>query len=174
MLPPGNQCGVVVELSKICPTGTDAAKSISRQTEILREQLGTAIRIVDELVETPVARLPDQPVSENEVRALLRMRRNRDRFFGGDLFADPAWDILLELYAATLGQFRVSVGSLCVAAAVPPTTALRWINHLEVKGMIVRRSDPTDGRRQFLMLSNQAIEAMSAYFRTVPNGSALI
>lgn len=152
----------------------DAGESVARQTELLREQLGTALRIVDELVDTPVARLSDQPVSEKEIRVLLRLRRNRDRFFEGDLFADPAWDILLELYAAALGQFRVSVGSLCVGAAVPATTALRWINHLEEKGMIVRRSDPTDGRRQFLMLSKEASEAMSAYFRTVPGGAALI
>lgn len=174
MPPPGNQCGVAVELSKIGPTGTDAGESIMRQTELLREQLGSALRIVDELVETPVARLSGQPVSEKEVRNLLRLRRNRDRFFAGDLFADPAWDILLELYAAALGQLRVSVSSLCVGAAVPATTALRWINHLEEKGMIVRRSDPTDRRRHFLMLSKEAIEAMSAFFRTVPPGASMV
>jgi len=174
MPPPGNQCGAVVELSKICPKGTDAGESISRQTELLREQLGTALRIVDGLAETPACRLSDQPVSEREVRVLLRLRRNRDRFFEGDLFADPAWDILLELYAAALGQLRISVGSLCAGAAVPPTTALRWINHLEQTGMIVRKPDPTDGRRQFLMLSNEATDAMSSYFRTVPDGAVLI
>lgn len=163
-----------MELSKICPTGTDAGESIVRQTELLREQLGSALRIVDELVESPVARLSDQPVSEKEVRALLRLRRSRDRFFAGDLFADPAWDILLELYAAALGQFRVSVSSLCVGAAVPATTALRWINHLEEKGMIMRRPDPTDGRRHFLILSKDATEAMNALFRTVPAGAQII
>jgi DNA-binding MarR family transcriptional regulator len=163
-----------VELSKFCPTGTDAGESVARQTELLREQLGTALRIVDELVESPVARLSDQPVSEKEVRALLRLRRNRDRFFTGDLFADPAWDVLLELYAAALGQFKVSVSSLCVGAAVPATTALRWINHLEEKGMIVRRPDPTDRRRHFLMLSSEAAEAMSSFFRTVPPGASMV
>ena len=174
MPPPENQCGVVVELNKIGPMGTDAGESISRQTSLLREQLGTALRIVDELVETPAVRQPDQPVTEREVRTLLRLRRNRDRFFEDELFADPAWDILLELYAAELGQLRISVGSLCVGAAVPPTTALRWINLLERQGMIVRRSDPTDGRRNFLMLSEAASDSMSAYFRTVPKGAALI
>lgn len=163
-----------MELSKICPSRTDADESISRQTELLRKQLGSALRIVDQLVEAPVVRTSEQPISDKEVRAILRLRRNRDRFFEGDLFADPAWDILLELYAAALGQFRVTVSNLCAGAAVPATTALRWINQLEKKGMIVRRSDPIDGRRHFLMLSEKALEAMGAFFRTVPTGARLI
>jgi DNA-binding MarR family transcriptional regulator len=105
---------------------------------------------------------------------MLKLRRHRDRFFAGELFADPAWDILLELYAAALAQFRVSVSNLCIAAAVPPTTALRWIKQLEEGGIIERRSDPTDGRRQFLMLSDEALHSMNAYFRTVPVGASLI
>jgi DNA-binding MarR family transcriptional regulator len=171
--PPEANVGFVVELSKIC-TRTDADQSNSHQTERLRELLGSALRTVDELTEVPVVLTSEQPISEREIRALLKLRRNRDRFFDGDLFADPAWDIFLYLYAAALGQFRVSVGSLCAGAAVPATTALRWIKHLEQKGMIVRRADPIDGRRQFLTLSKEAAEAMTAYFRTVPKGAALI
>lgn len=170
--PPEANVGFVVELGKIC-TRTDADQSNSHQTELLRERLGSALRTVEQ-TEAPVVRSSEQPISEREIRTLLKLRRNRDRFFDGDLFADPAWDILLDLYAAMLGQFRVSVGSLCAGAAVPATTALRWIRHLEQKGMIVRRADPTDGRRQFLMLSREANEAMNAYFRTVPAGATLI
>ncbi len=119
-------------------------------------------------------RSPDQQVSQQEVRAILKMRRNRARFFKADLFADPAWDILLDLYAAELAQQRVAVTSACHAAAVPATTALRWIGQLEREGLINRRADPMDGRRQFLMLSNEGLEAMNAYFKTVPTGAKLI
>lgn len=122
----------------------------------------------------PVVRAPDQQVSERDVRALIKLRRNRDRFFDAELFADPAWDILLELYAAALGQLRVPVTSLCSGAAVPATTALRWIGQLEERGLITRRPDPTDGRRCFLMLSSDGFEAMNGYFRTVPASSPLI
>src|SRR5437762_3206264 len=52
-----------------------------------------------------------------QVRAILRARRSRDRFFDASLFADPAWDMLLELYLAELlGERRLSVGSLCQSA----------------------------------------------------------
>jgi DNA-binding MarR family transcriptional regulator len=165
--------GCAVELTNIAlpPTG---GQSLARQTELLREKLGSALGIVDQLSGAPVARSVDQQVSEREIRMLIRLRRNRDRFFAADLFADPAWDILLELYAAQLGQLRISVSNLCAAAAVPATTALRWITQLEEKGLIARRSDPTDGRRQFLMLSSEGFDAMNGYFRTVPTGATLV
>jgi DNA-binding MarR family transcriptional regulator len=140
----------------------------------LRDQLGTAMRIADQLAGTPVTPVSNQPVNERYIRNMLKLRRHRDRFFANDLFADPAWDILLELYAAALGQYRVSVANLCVAAAVPATTALRWIRQLEDEGLIERRADPTDGRRHFLMLSQKALGTMAAYFRTVPEDNPLI
>lgn len=166
--------GCIMELTKIAPARARGNESISRQTEVLRDQLGAALRIVDQIEGAPVVRAADQQIAEKDVRALLQLRRNRDRFFGHDLFADPAWDILLELYAATLGQLRVSVTSLCHAAAVPATTALRWINQLEDRGLITRRDDPMDRRRQFLMLSKEGLGAMNGYFRTVPAGAPFI
>ena len=50
------------------------------------------------------------------VRRILRQRQQRVRFFEGDLFADPAWDMLLDLTAAREEDKRVSVTSLCIAA----------------------------------------------------------
>jgi hypothetical protein len=57
-------------------------------------------------------------------RAFLRLR---SQHFVPALFADPAWDILLDLAAARIDGRMVAVSSLCIAAAVPATTALRWI-----------------------------------------------
>lgn len=134
----------------------------------LRERLSSALRLVDQMVSAPASRLPDQPVTEAYIRALLAMRRKRDRFFEGALFADPAWDILLELYAAVLGQQRMSVGQLCRGAAVPGTTALRWITMLETQGLIDRKPDPRDGRRFYVSLSSTGLASMVRYFKTVP------
>ena len=142
--------------------------------EALRDRLGSVLRIADQLSGPPEAPALNHAVTECYIRNMLKLRRHRDRFFASELFADPAWDILLELYAAALGQFRVSVSNLCIAAAVPPTTALRWIKQLEEAGLTERRADPTDGRRQFVMLSDEALSSMNAYFRTVPVGASLI
>jgi DNA-binding MarR family transcriptional regulator len=102
-------------------------------------------------------------VTASEVRSIIRLRRMRDRFFRSDLFADPAWDMLLDLMAARLERMRVAVSSLCIAAAVPPTTALRWIKTMSENGMFIRVADPEDGRRVFIELSDGAASAIGAY-----------
>lgn len=102
-------------------------------------------------------------ITVNDVRAIIRLRRLRDRFFRSDLFADPAWDMLLDLMAARLDRVRVAVSSLCIAAAVPPTTALRWIKTMSDNGMFVRVADSEDGRRVFIELSENAAAGMASY-----------
>jgi DNA-binding MarR family transcriptional regulator len=113
------------------------------------------------LVEAPKDALP---LSVEVVRGAIRARRLRARFFTEELFADPAWDMLLDLLQAELAQHRVPVSSLCIAAAVPATTALRWIKSMTDAGLFLRRADPHDGRRVFVELSPQASGAMRAYF----------
>lgn len=105
---------------------------------------------------------------ERLVRAVQAARRRRDALFPAELFADPAWDMLLELYALHLEQKRVSVSSLCIAAYVPPTTALRWVAKLEEERLATRTEDPTDGRRTWIQLSAVGIERMKRYFEMLP------
>ncbi|THD38364.1 MAG: hypothetical protein E7773_01020 [Sphingomonas sp.] len=99
-----------------------------------------------------------------EIRRVIRARRMRDQFFADGLFEDPAWDMLLDLYAAEIEGAQVSVSSLCIAAAVAPTTALRWIARMTDAGLFVRQPDPFDRRRAFLALSESAREKMGRYF----------
>jgi hypothetical protein len=107
---------------------------------------------------------PDVPeASAQEIRAVIRSRRLRAQFFTQELFADPAWDMLLDLFAAYLEQRRVSVSSLCIAAAVPPTTALRWIGTLHDAGLFERQADPSDRRRAYIALSARGIDGMRNY-----------
>lgn len=101
------------------------------------------------------------------VRRMLRQRRMREQYFPADLFADPAWDMLLDLYAARLERQPVSVSSLCIAAAVPATTALRWIKTMTDAGLFVREADPQDGRRIFIGLADAAFEALARYFEAL-------
>jgi DNA-binding MarR family transcriptional regulator len=108
------------------------------------------------------------------LREIIKLRRLRDRFFQNDLFADPAWDILLDLKAAALEGQRVSVSSLCIAAAVPPTTALRWITAMTENGMLVRSQDPADARRVFIVLSDETSAKLDDYFVAVGARSASV
>ncbi len=101
------------------------------------------------------------------VRRIIRARQQRARFFDGDLFADPAWDMLLDLTAARAEHTRVSVTSLCIASGVPPTTALRWIGQMTEAGLLERVEDPSDRRRAFIALSDAASDAMARYFVSI-------
>lgn len=98
---------------------------------------------------------------------MLRQRRMREQYFPADLFADPAWDMLLDLYAAWLERQPVSVSSLCIAAAVPATTALRWIKTMTDAGLFLREDDPHDGRRIFIALAEGASDALGRYFEAL-------
>jgi DNA-binding MarR family transcriptional regulator len=98
------------------------------------------------------------------VRKIILHRRKRERQFSPYLLADPGWDMLLDLYAAHYENKKVAVSSLCIAAAVPATTALRWIKTLEVEGHLVRSQDQYDGRRILIAISDTARAKMDEYF----------
>jgi DNA-binding transcriptional ArsR family regulator len=113
----------------------------------------------------PIGAAPPEPaVTAQRVRDLIRARQLRAEMLPGDLFADPAWDMLLDLMAARLDHERVSVSSLCIASGVPPTTALRGIRTLTDKGLVVRQADPHDGRRVFIALADDTMEALVRWF----------
>ncbi|MBV9529265.1 MAG: winged helix-turn-helix transcriptional regulator [Sphingomonas sp.] len=101
------------------------------------------------------------------IRKVIRARRLRSRFFRDDLFADPAWDMLLDLLHAEIQHLRVPVSSLCIAASVPATTALRWLKTMVREGLFLRRADPHDGRRVFVELAPQTSDALRRYFAEV-------
>lgn len=111
----------------------------------------------------PEASRPARPIDPRDVRRAIRSRRLREQFFEAPLIEDPGWDMLLDLFAAELEDRGVSVSSLCIAAAVAPTTALRWIGKMTEAGLFERRPDPFDRRRAFMMLSEAARQGMHRY-----------
>ena len=97
----------------------------------------------------------------------------RSRYFPEELFADPAWDMLLDLLQAEIAHLRVPVSSLCIAAAVPATTALRWLKTMVSQGIFIRRADPHDGRRVFVELAPETSGALRRYFAEVGKVSVI-
>jgi len=112
-------------------------------------------------------------ISAEAVRKVIRARRLRTKYFSEDLFADPAWDMLLDLLVAELSGLRTQVSSLCIAAAVPATTALRWLTSMVKEGIFIRRSDPHDGRRVFVELAPETSVALRNYFAELESVSVV-
>ena len=147
----------------------DAGKLIDTANDLLAlaAELGASTRPDDDrhLIHDPGAILA-------MAQAEYRRRRNRTLFFEDEsLFGEPAWDILLDLFIAGLERKLLPVTSACIGAAVPTTTALRWLALLEERGQVIREPDPTDARRAHVRLSPEARARMEQYFqRAYPAG----
>ena len=90
-------------------------------------------------------------------KSAYQFRRRRANWLPDALFGEPAWDMLLDLFIAHSSSRDISVTSLCIAANVPPTTALRHIQVLEAVGMIARSRCLTDNRRAWVSLTEAGI-----------------
>lgn len=131
---------------------------------------------IREMIDALLASSPEQVINSGRrqqswtddpaanAKHIYAFRRKRNEVFDSILFGEPGWDILLDLYVATVQDRKISVSSACIGAAVPSTTALRWLNLLSERGMIERYPDPLDARRSFLRLSLDTLQKMDALF----------
>lgn len=115
---------------------------------------------------------PDPRMSRRVYGDLAReayaVRRRRTTIFdNNELFGEPAWDILLDLYIANVEDKSVSVSSACIGSAAPPTTGLRWLGVLSEQGLIAREHDPEDQRRVLVRLTEKGLCAMDEYFASL-------
>lgn len=94
-------------------------------------------------------------------------RAQRARHIRADLIGEPAWDILLDIFANRAAGQRVSFTSICLATRVSAAAAVRWISVLESEGLLFRRRDPADRCCVWLDLTDLGMERMCAHFREV-------
>lgn len=108
-------------------------------------------------------------------RRLYLIRRCRDRAFGpaAAIFRDPAWDMMLDLFAARLEGRRTSVSSAAIAARIPQTTAIRLVDQLIDRKLILRIADEHDGRRSLLEMTPMAVDMMWRFLASIGGDSPL-
>ena len=98
-------------------------------------------------------------------RSEIASRRGRRKTFAGmEVFSDPAWDILLELFVADVIDVRLSVTAVGLDVGVAPTTVIRWISVLEGYGLVKRVCDLADKRRSWICMTNKSRSIMGKYF----------
>jgi hypothetical protein len=106
-----------------------------------------------------------------KVRGILKFRDARDKLFRTALFNDPAWELLLRLFAAELdGRTVRSADVLGLVPAIPSSTLLRWINVLEKDGLIVRNQ--REGQ-EVVRITMDGLGSMHALFEVLPSGAFL-
>ena len=96
-------------------------------------------------------------------RRIVAGRRLRTQCFKKPMFGEPAWDMLLALYTSSVDGPRQSVGRLSAASGSPATTALRWLDYLVKEQLVIREANPTDGRSDFVELTEKGRSTMERY-----------
>lgn len=106
-------------------------------------------------------------MTEDQIESILQVRRKRAELFGDGLFSDPAWDILLELFAAELGNRKIRLADLSTIA--PQSTLARWLAKLEEMRLVVCDVDPLQPDHFWVALSRDCSAKMSAFLSAAPH-----
>lgn len=115
------------------------------------------LEVTDKESEEPSA-TPAQQI--RLLRQVYNLRRLRSRLLPSKLFAEPSWDMLIDLYIADLQGRQISTSSACIASSTTASTGLRHLAMMQSLGLVERRCDPRDGRRIFVSLTPSARTAM--------------
>lgn len=128
-------------------------------------------RAANELERGPMQQLRSPGPAERgkialeNAKATLRRRLLRDQLFGApELFGDPAWEMLIDIFIHECEGEPLPLSSLCVTPSIPMSSALRLCRKLCAAGIIDRIPDPSDGRRSFVRLTPETAHRMRAYF----------
>jgi DNA-binding MarR family transcriptional regulator len=103
--------------------------------------------------------------AESLARRLYDLRRRRETLFpnSAELFGEPAWDAMLDLFIAHEAGREISMADAAQGACTSTTAAQRWIGVLEARGLAERYADPHDRRRTLVRLTGAATDAMRRY-----------
>ena len=145
-------------------TGDDAGAATLRLTPEQLDQLRTLLAPAGPVAGAEAGR---GTTPAQRARRLYQSRRKRESLFGPELFQDPSWDIMLDLFIAREEHRLIGISSACLASAAPPTTGLRHLNALVDRGVVTRTTSRADRRVSFVALSDDAHEKMMAMFATV-------
>ncbi len=121
----------------------------------LHEPLRPPATLASVYREAPAAMLFHERRLADLATSIYQARRSRAKHLPADLFAEPAWDMLLDLFISAVERRRISVTSLCYASDVPPTTALRWLTALEKQSLVERVAHPQDRRVNEIVLTRE-------------------
>ena len=148
------------------PVISEKVRSSVLQVRLQLEQLATqldqlAFGALVQHTLNPDAPEPTQLSRQRQVdvlRAIRELDVGRRDMLGPFAEQQPAWNIVAELYECRLANSTVSITSLCLAADVPVSTALRKIESLIEAGYVERTADVADRRRINAALTESGVQ----------------
>lgn len=122
----------------------------------------------NDVFEQAVKRTPEGSDDlRQRARQILAQRKRRTMKFGCAMFGEPAWEILLWLYALD-AEARQSLGRLSELSLSSRSTAVRWIGYLERNQWVEREPHPTDRRSSFIKLTDDGRSMLEDYLSEAP------
>lgn len=104
-------------------------------------------------------------IAHERARRTIRRRLLRRQLLGSpELFGEPAWEILLDVFVHECERKPLAITSTCATAGIPMSSGLRLIQKLCDADILQRLPDPFDGRRCFIRFKPPAFDRMLAYF----------
>ena len=139
-------------------------ESVDRLVALDDRDVDDLQRILGKLRQCPADadRPSESGALEDKARSLLEDRRRRAEIFGATMFAEPAWEMLLILYSNGAGA-RVTQSSLSELSGASRSTAMRWIEFLDDRGLIRREPHPTDLRSTVVSVSEKGRQLLDLY-----------
>lgn len=170
-----DQCTEIANGDKILLSSAEA-KQIARLLRMLMpggNSLSTMIKNVERIKQFQPSTTYDADKLRTIARQIYIRRQARMRYFPEDYFREPAWDMLLALYAGSDDEIRQMVSSLVTFTSVPQTTALRYLSALEHNGHVLRHDCAQDGRVNLIGLTEAAHDSMNQYLAAMLESGSL-
>lgn len=120
-----------------------------------------ALHAVMTLVRSAVGASGEGVSVDGQFRLMIARTFTRTALRATEAFGSASLSMLImlfDLFVAHQQGRTVSVSSLCIASGAASTTALRQIGQLEARGLVIRREDEHDRRRNWVSPTPRALE----------------
>ena len=134
-----------------------------------RQDVQTAYRLIEQLNELMAGNgrkgTPEAAKRRYDLACQIgAARRSRAALFPGELFDEPAWDIMLQLYCLAGRDGVATIYTLGRSTSAPLSTIERWVDYL-VERDLVKNEGRTDNLDREIGLSKNGFVRLDAYFR---------
>lgn len=102
--------------------------------------------------------------------SLLELRRTRERYFGSELFGEPAWDIMLELMLARIDDREILSSQLKSHAGSPAVVTRHYLEALVEAKLVDRFDNASNVDDPSIVLSSEAARRMAELYRARTRG----
>ena len=96
--------------------------------------------------------------SANLAKAITDFRHARSKILSSEMFGEPAWELLLELFVADAGGHRLTGVEVSQRCNIAPSVLSRWLRYLSKSGLII--GDGTGDLTDPLTLSGEGMLSM--------------